>query len=73
MLGCILRVSTPYLSYKRTQSIAHYIELFKSVFHKECTSKVFGLTFGGTSTFNTLFFRDDFKPINAEKDCFCHE
>ena len=56
-----------------SQSIAHYIELFKSVFHKECTSKVFGLTFGGTSTFNTLFFRDDFKPINAEKDCFCHE
>ena len=49
MLGCILRVLTPYLSYKRTQSIAHYIELFKSVFHKECTSKVFGLTFGGTS------------------------
>lgn len=73
MLRCILRVLTPYLSYKRTQSIAHYIELLKSVFHKECISKVFGLTFGGTSTFNTLFFRDDFKPVNAEKDCFCHE
>ena len=40
----------------REYQIAHYIELFKSVFHKECTSKVFGLTFGGGTFFYFFFY-----------------